>query len=106
MRSTTLWARLLGLKDAVVEDVRFDEVEECVAVSVRVPQATKRRCGRCCCPPRSMRMGASWLVGTGWCSWWRGRCDVVWWSGCRHSAVTSVMAARVEDSSTMLRGVA
>ena len=24
-----------------------------------------------------------------------------WWSGCRHSVVTSVMAARVEDSSTM-----
>ena len=24
-----------------------------------------------------------------------------WWSGCRHSVVTSVMAARVEDSSTI-----
>jgi len=24
-----------------------------------------------------------------------------WWSGCRQSVVTSVMAARVEDSSTM-----
>jgi len=38
---------LLGLKDAVVEDVCFDEVEECVVVSVRARQATKRRCGRC-----------------------------------------------------------
>ena len=47
MRSTTLWARLLGLVKAVVEDVCFDEDDECVVVSVRPRKATKRRCGRC-----------------------------------------------------------
>ncbi len=47
MRSTTLWARLLGLAKAVVEDVEFDEDEECIVVSVRPRKATKRRCGRC-----------------------------------------------------------
>lgn len=47
MRSTTLWARLLGLVKAVVEDVCFDEDEECIVVSVRPRKATKRRCGRC-----------------------------------------------------------
>ena len=47
MRSTTLWAQLLGLVKAVVEDVEFDETEECVVVSVRPRKAAKRRCGRC-----------------------------------------------------------
>jgi transposase len=47
VRSTTLWARLLGLVTAVVEDVFFDEDDECVVVSVRPRKATKRRCGRC-----------------------------------------------------------
>lgn len=47
MRSTTLWARLLGVGKAVVEDVTFDEDDECVVVSVRPRKATKRRCGRC-----------------------------------------------------------
>lgn len=47
MRSTTLWARLLGLVKAVVEDVAFDEDDECVVVSVRPRKAAKRRCGRC-----------------------------------------------------------
>jgi transposase len=47
VRSTTLWARLLGLVKAVVEDVAFDEDDECIVVSVRPRKATKRRCGRC-----------------------------------------------------------
>jgi transposase len=42
-----LWARLLGLVNAVVEDVCFDEVEGCVVVSVRPRKASKRRCGKC-----------------------------------------------------------
>ena len=46
MRSTTLWARLLGLGKVVVEDVCFDD-DECIVVSVRPRKATKRRCGRC-----------------------------------------------------------
>ena len=47
MRSTTLWARLLGLVNAVVEDVCFDDDDECIVVSVRPRKATKRRCGKC-----------------------------------------------------------
>ncbi len=47
MRSTRLWARLLGLVKAVVEGVEFDEDDECVVVAVRPPKATKRRCGEC-----------------------------------------------------------
>lgn len=47
MRSTTLGARLLGVVKAVVEDVAFDEDDECIVVSVRPRKATKWRCGRC-----------------------------------------------------------
>ena len=47
MRSTTLWARLLGVVKAVVEDVTFDEDDECIVVSVRPRKGAKRRCGRC-----------------------------------------------------------
>jgi len=47
VRSTTLWARLLGLVKAVVEDVCFDDDDGCIVVSVRPRKATKRRCGRC-----------------------------------------------------------
>ena len=47
MRSTRLWARLLGLVRVVVEGVEFDEDEQAVVVSVRPRKATKRRCGRC-----------------------------------------------------------
>ncbi len=47
MRSTMLWARLLGLVKAVVEGVWFDEAEQCVVVAVRPRKATKRRCGKC-----------------------------------------------------------
>lgn len=42
-----LWARLLGLVKAVVEDVVFDDDDGCVVVSVRPRKAAKRRCGRC-----------------------------------------------------------
>ena len=42
-----LWARLLRLVKAVVEDVCFDEAEECIVVSVRPRKATKRRCSEC-----------------------------------------------------------
>jgi transposase len=37
----------LGLVNAVVEDVFFDEDDECVVVSVRPRQGAKRCCGRC-----------------------------------------------------------
>jgi transposase len=38
---------LLGLVKVVVEDVCFDEDDECVVVSVRPRKGAKRRCGRC-----------------------------------------------------------
>ncbi len=47
MRSTMLWARLLGLVKAVVESVEFDDDGECIVVSVRPRKGAKRRCGRC-----------------------------------------------------------
>lgn len=47
MRSTRLWAKLLGLERAVVEEVFFDEEAEAVVVSVRVRKGAKRRCGAC-----------------------------------------------------------
>ena len=47
VRSTRLWAGLLGLVKVVVEGVEFDEVEQAVVVSVRPRKAAKRRCGRC-----------------------------------------------------------
>jgi len=47
VRSTRVWAQLLGLGKAVVEGVEFDEDEQAVVVSVRPRKATKRRCGRC-----------------------------------------------------------
>lgn len=62
-----------------------------------------------CCPPGWVSMAATRCVGMDWWSWCRGggRGGVGLWSVCRcYSAVTSVMAVRVEDSSTMLRPVA
>ena len=47
MRSAKLWAGLLGVVKAVVEEVDFDEAEEAIVVSVRPRKATKRRCGQC-----------------------------------------------------------
>ena len=64
---------------------------------------------RSCCPPGWVSMAATRCVGMDWWSWCRGggRGGVGLWSVCRcYSAVTSVMAVRVEDSSTMLRPVA
>jgi transposase len=47
VRSTILWARLLGLVNVVVEHDAFDDDDECIVVSVRPRKATRRRCGRC-----------------------------------------------------------
>ena len=47
MRSVRVWARLLGVVQAVVEDVEFDEVEQVLVVAVRPRKASRRRCGRC-----------------------------------------------------------
>ncbi|MGH3102432.1 MAG: transposase, partial [Thermoleophilia bacterium] len=47
MRSARLWARLLGVEQAVVERVCLDEDEQALVVSVRPRKGTTRRCGRC-----------------------------------------------------------
>jgi transposase len=47
VRSATLWARLLGVEQAVVERVEFDEDAEAIVVAVRPRKGAKRRCGKC-----------------------------------------------------------
>jgi transposase len=47
VRSARLWARLLGVEQAVVERVEFDEDAEAIVVAVRPPKGVRRRCGRC-----------------------------------------------------------
>ena len=47
MRSATLWARLLGVEQAVVERVEFDQDAEAIVVAVRPRKGAKRRCGKC-----------------------------------------------------------
>ena len=47
MRSARLWARLLGVEQAVVERVCFDQDEQTLVVSVRPRKGVRRRCGRC-----------------------------------------------------------
>lgn len=48
MRSTRLWALLLGVENAVVEDVVFEEVNEgAIVVSVRPRKRFRGRCGVC-----------------------------------------------------------
>ncbi|MEZ0166604.1 helix-turn-helix domain-containing protein, partial [Kineococcus sp. LSe6-4] len=47
MRGIRIWAELLGLKQAVVEDVDLDEEAGVLVVSARVPKRAKDRCGRC-----------------------------------------------------------
>src|SRR4029434_2306641 len=47
VRSATLWARLLGVEQAVVERVAFDEDAEAIVVAVPPRRGTKRRCGKC-----------------------------------------------------------
>jgi transposase len=47
VRSATLWARLLGVEQAVVERVEFDQDAEAIVVAVRPRKGAKRRCGKC-----------------------------------------------------------
>jgi transposase len=48
VRSNRIWAELLGLARVVVEDVRFDDADEALVVSVRPRKgAAKARCGVC-----------------------------------------------------------
>jgi transposase len=47
VRSAGLWARLLDVERAVVEQVAFDDDADAIVVAVRPRKATKRRCGKC-----------------------------------------------------------
>ena len=47
MRSSRVWARLLGLERTTVEGVFFDEDVEAVIVSVRPHRSERSRCGLC-----------------------------------------------------------
>lgn len=47
MRSVRIWARVLGVERAVIEDVNFEEETQALVVSVRPRKKAKRRCGLC-----------------------------------------------------------
>lgn len=47
MRRAIVWARLLGIEDAVVEGVEHDQEADAIVVSVRVARRQRRRCGVC-----------------------------------------------------------
>ena len=47
MQNRILWGKLLGLQDAVVEDVSMADGGGQIVVSVRIAAKAARRCGRC-----------------------------------------------------------
>jgi transposase len=47
MRSAMIWAGLVGVEQAVVEDVEFDADEALVVVRVRVRKGARQRCPHC-----------------------------------------------------------
>jgi transposase len=47
VRSTRVWAALLGVEQAVVEDVEFDDEQALLVVHVRVRKGARRRCPHC-----------------------------------------------------------
>ena len=47
MRGMRVWARLLGVERAVVEDVAFEEATGALVVSVRLRRRDRHRCGIC-----------------------------------------------------------
>jgi transposase len=47
VRSSSLWVRLLGLGESVVESVDLDELTGVVTVSARPRKSAMNRCGRC-----------------------------------------------------------
>ncbi|WP_328291421.1 ISL3 family transposase [Kineococcus sp. NBC_00420] len=57
MRGARIWVELLGLQQAVVEDVELDEDAGVLVVSVRVPKRAANRCGRCRRPCRRFDAG-------------------------------------------------
>lgn len=47
MRTSIVWARLLGVEKTVIEDVQFDEAAGVIVVSVRPRKKERNRCGIC-----------------------------------------------------------
>jgi transposase len=47
VRRNSVWAELLGVQDAVVEDIEYDEEAGHLVVGVRVRSKGRRRCGHC-----------------------------------------------------------
>jgi transposase len=47
MRASTLWVRLLGVENTVIEDVQFDLAENAIVASVRPKKSECGRCGEC-----------------------------------------------------------
>ncbi|MBU1676491.1 ISL3 family transposase [bacterium] len=47
MRTSRLWARLLGVEKTVIEDVQFDVNEDAIIASVRPKKSECDRCGEC-----------------------------------------------------------
>lgn len=47
MRMKSVWRRLLGVEDAVVKRIEFDEGAGAVVASVRPARRDRQRCGRC-----------------------------------------------------------
>lgn len=47
MRDVSLWSALLGIENAVIEDVVFDEAASRLTVSARPTARRRGRCGRC-----------------------------------------------------------
>ena len=45
MRTTKVWAQLLGIDHAVIEGVTFDEEEQLLIAQVRPSRTRARRCG-------------------------------------------------------------
>ncbi|MGH3097160.1 MAG: ISL3 family transposase [Streptosporangiales bacterium] len=64
MRGGMVWARLLGVEKAAVQDVEFDEDREVLIAHVRPYRREQRRCGVC------RRRCGRWDAGEGR-RWWR-----------------------------------
>lgn len=47
MQNATLWRALLGVENAIVEDIDYDAEQQLLIASVRPRKRARRRCGRC-----------------------------------------------------------
>lgn len=68
MRKRTVWAKLLGVEQTVVERVEFDEQEGAIVAAVRPRRRERNRCGHC--GRRCGRYDAGRDAGAGGHSMW------------------------------------